>query len=112
MPVPPVVRYRVTGGPAYLMAWGRRPDRSWWAQLVWIETTSEGCRGARAWVDAGDVQKMPGQDYRKVTRKQIPAHPGDRPTDPTDPRDPGRLSRAADRERIDRQRPRVPEPDF
>ncbi|MCD0447961.1 hypothetical protein LO762_01940 [Actinocorallia sp. API 0066] len=109
MPVPPVVRYRGAGGIAYLLAWGRRPDGSWWALLVWLETSPDGCRGSRAWVDAADVERLPGEDYRRVPRRPLPDHPRDRARDRTDPRDPGRVGRAADRARRTARRP---DPDF
>ncbi|GAB2812581.1 hypothetical protein GCM10022221_07720 [Actinocorallia aurea] len=109
MQVPPVVRYRLTGGAAYLLAWGRRPDRSWWALVVWLETEGDGCRGARAWVDAADVRRLPGEDYGKVPRRELPAERG---RDRTDARDPGRLSRAADRARRAARLPVPAEPDF
>ncbi|GAA3199412.1 hypothetical protein [Actinocorallia longicatena] len=111
MPVPPVVLYRMARGPAYLLSWGRRPDRSWWAQLLWIELTGEGgWRGSRAWVDASDVSRIPGQDYRAVPRENLAEHRENR--DLTDPRDPGRLSRAADRARFESRRAAPREPDF
>ncbi|MDX6738669.1 hypothetical protein [Actinocorallia sp. A-T 12471] len=109
MPVPPVVRYRLTGGAAYLLAWGRRPDSSWWALLVWLETAGDGCRGSRAWVVAADVARLPGEDYAKVPRRELPP---EKNRDRTDARDPGRLSRAADRARRAARLPARPEPDF
>jgi hypothetical protein len=107
--VPPIVRYRVTGGAAYLVAWQQLPDRSWWARILWVELEGDTYRGAEARVDARDVEQVPGQDYSQVPRRRVDPR---RPRDLTDPRDPGRTSRAADRARVDNRRGPSAEPDF
>ncbi|GAB3279303.1 hypothetical protein GCM10027589_05760 [Actinocorallia lasiicapitis] len=111
MVVPPVVLYRPLRGTAYLLAWGRRPDSSWWALLFWVEVARDGgWRGSRAWVDAADVTPLPTQNYRNVPREPLPDHP--RTGDRTDSRDPGHLTRAQDRARTQARFPTTPEPDF
>lgn len=114
MSAPPVVRYRMTGGPAYLLAWGQRPDGTWWALLVWLEVDADGgFKGSRAWADASDVQRLQGQDYGGVPKKKIHPHPDDgKRRDRFDPRDPGRMSRAEARRRIDAATPREEPPNF
>ncbi|TYK47168.1 hypothetical protein [Actinomadura decatromicini] len=115
MRVPPVVTYRPTGGPAYLVAWEKHPDRTWWARLLWIEIAGDGYTGRHARVTADDVAPIPGQDYRAVPRRGLDprSYP---PSDPTDPRDPSNRSRNRGgdryREALERARHRGPEPDF
>jgi hypothetical protein len=113
MRVPPVVAYRTNGGPAYLLAWEQHPDRSWWAQLLWVEITRDGYTGRHARVAAGDVAPIAGQDYRAVPRRRVSPR-GRPPSDPTDPRDPSRRrdSRERFRSELERALNRAPEPDF
>ncbi len=112
--VPPVVAYRVTGGPAYLVAWERHPDRSWWARVIWIEIARDGYTGKHARVRAEDVAPVPGQDYRAVPRVRVDPRRTP-PSDPTDPRDPvNRAPRGKARYRraFEAATRRPPEPDF
>lgn len=106
--VPPVVTYRVVDGPAYLLAWRRRPDRSWWALLTWVSRAGDGHRHHQCWVPADEIEPIPGQDYSAVPRR-TPSAP--EPSDPTDPRDPRHGDRAGDRAVIE-QRLHRDEPDF
>ncbi|GAA3223365.1 hypothetical protein [Actinocorallia longicatena] len=79
--------------------------------LLWIELDQRGelTTMRRAWVDAGDVAAIAGQNYRAVPR--LPPAAGEL-RDETDPRDPGRMSRAEARRRIDGRMERREEPDF
>lgn len=116
--VPPVVRYRVIDGPAYLIGWRRGADGSWSALLAWVVRTDNGYRAAEDRVAANDVEPIPGQDYSQVPRRSD-VGPGTsrarrRPTppmDPTDPRDPAHDNRTLDRAVIENGL-RSDEPDF
>jgi hypothetical protein len=112
--VPPVVYYKLTAGPAYLIAWRQNPDRTWWGLLAWISFDGEIYRGAEAWAISSDLRKMPGQRYSDVPRRRLSHGDRRRPHDLSDPRDPGYRTRAEDRAVIDRQlrRRRAPEPPF
>ncbi|TDD25002.1 hypothetical protein E1287_37720 [Actinomadura sp. KC06] len=114
---PPVVTYRVIGGPAYLLAWEKHPDRTWWARLLWVEITRDGYTGRHARVIADDIAPIPGQDYRAVPRRGLDprSYP---PSDPTDPRDPANRAFSQNRgqqrrrEAAERALNRKPEPNF
>jgi hypothetical protein len=107
--VPPVVTYRPTAGPAYLLAWERLLDHpDWWAHIMWLEYKDPTTiRGTEARVHQTDIKPVPGQDYRHVPRRRVPG-------DPTDPRDPSYKTRNEEiRERIRfRQQQHRDEPGF
>ncbi|MFC6883595.1 MULTISPECIES: hypothetical protein [Actinomadura] len=67
--VPPIVESATAGGPAYLIAWERLPDRSWGAHIAWVVLEGEAWKVKSARVLAEDVRQVEGQRYRTVPRR-------------------------------------------
>ena len=68
--IPPVVLCRTAGGVAYLLGWQQLPDGTWGAEVAWMEWDGLGWRGRRERVTADDIDRIEGQDYSGVPRRE------------------------------------------
>ncbi|WP_141576093.1 hypothetical protein [Actinomadura sp. WMMA1423] len=68
--VPPIVGSATADGPAYLLAWEHLPDGTWGAHIAWVVLEGEAWKVKSARVAADDLERMKGQDYERVPRRQ------------------------------------------
>jgi hypothetical protein len=71
----PVVRVKRTGRFVFLLAWERDKHGRWRGHVAWLTREQVVWRGVDVWMLADDLERVDGEDYRRV----IPCYLSHRP---------------------------------
>lgn len=64
----PVVRIKATGRYVFLLAWERDEHGQWYGHAAWLACRYR-WRGVDVWMRAKDLERVDGQDYRRIPRR-------------------------------------------
>ena len=71
----PVVRIKRTGRCVFFLAWERDKNGRWRGHVAWLARANVAWRGVDVWMPADDLERVEGENYRRVPRH----HSGDEP---------------------------------
>jgi hypothetical protein len=72
--VAPAVRIRRTGQIVLLLEWVCNRQERWEAHVAWL-VLHGGWRGVNVWLPGEDLEKISGEDYRRVPRRHADDFP-------------------------------------
>lgn len=67
--IAPAVRIRRTGQIVLLLEWERDRHGRWKGHVAWLTRPQVAWRGVDVWLPAEDLERIDGQDYRRVPRR-------------------------------------------
>lgn len=65
----PGVRVKRGGRLVFLLAWKRDKYGRWWGHVAWLAREQVTWRGVDVWMLADDLERVDGEDYRRVPRR-------------------------------------------
>jgi hypothetical protein len=65
----PVVRIKRTGRYVFLLAWERDKHGRWRGHGAWLAREQVAWRGVDVWMLANDLERVGGEDYRRVPKR-------------------------------------------
>ncbi|MDN3356099.1 hypothetical protein [Actinomadura sp. DC4] len=67
--IAPAVRIRRTGQIVLLLEWERNDRGLWRGHVAWLSRPQVAWRGVDVWMPAEDLERIEGQDYRRVPKR-------------------------------------------
>ena len=64
----PVVRIKTTGRYVFLLEWARDKRGAWRGRVAWLARNPAMWRGVDVWMMASDLERVEGQDYRRIPK--------------------------------------------